>query len=262
MEHSDTANFWYNSNRIPTGAKIYISEKLHGTSGRYARLPLYEKGLFANLKRRFFKTFGLDYHKYMVGSRRVVWENLEDGFYGKNDFRFEVLDDLGGFPKNLTIYGEIVGNVNGRPIMSHDMTGVPKEYKTKFGDTVIYNYGAGKGHKFYVYRITEYNEAKDSYRDYNYAEVEGLCKLNGWDMPKNLLMFTFNRDVKWLENTVKELTENEKNLSESYTDPKTILEGVVVRVELMGKTYFLKSKSFLFKLAEGLETVANAEEIA
>lgn len=262
LEHSDTENFWYNSKRIPTGAKIYITEKLHGTSGRYARLPLYEKGFFANLKRKVQKLLGLDYHKYMVGSRRVVWENLQDGFYGKNDFRFEVLDDLGGFPKNLTIYGEIVGNVNGRPIMSHSLSELPKEYKNKFGDTVTYNYGAGKGHKFYVYRITEYDEVKDTYRDYTYAETEGLCKLNGWNMPLKLTEFVYNGDVDWFEAKVKELTENEKNLSESYTDPKTILEGVVVRIELERKTTFLKSKSFVFKLAEGLETVANVEEVS
>ena len=68
---------------------------------------------------------------YIAGSRRVTLfedkDKQKEGFHGSEAYRFEVLDQFKGhLEKGMTVYGEIAGYVNGKPIMSSHSTKVLK----------------------------------------------------------------------------------------------------------------------------------------
>lgn len=183
-EHVDTEQLAYNLSAFKPGDEIEITLKMHGTSGRTARLPVL-KGYKRTLLDRILRREGTPIYEdgYVSGTRRVVLENYEGGFYGDNSFRerhskfFE-----GKLMKGETVYYEIVGFTDsGAPIMGDgNNEKVGKDFVKQYGKTTTFSYGChpeGKVMKYgedehgtfsipvevpksdiYVYRMTMTNE--------------------------------------------------------------------------------------------------------
>jgi hypothetical protein len=139
----------------------------------------------------------------------------------------------------------------------HDVKLLGKEYVKKYCIKNKYTYNA-KEYLFYVYRITVYNNGV--FTDLTQDEINIFCEERNLLTPKILKQFIYDGDINTLENIVRELSENQQNMSQSYMD-KHILEGIIIRVDTEVKTLFYKSKSFVFKVMEGHEESLSREEI-
>ena len=184
-EHADTEQLAYNLGAFKVGDEIEISLKMHGTSQRTGYLPVlkgYKKSFLDWLLRREGKPV-YDWG-YVSGTRRVVLENYEGGFYGDNTFR-EAHSKMfeGKLNKGETVYYEVVGfTTSGAPIMGSvaNKKMNDKEFIKKYGETTTFSYGCspdGVQNKYgnddmgafclaekvpqsdiYVYRMTMTNE--------------------------------------------------------------------------------------------------------
>jgi hypothetical protein len=259
VEHVDTEQFKHNIHKIQKGDLISIQSKKHGTSGRYAYTKvMIELPKWKQIVNRFAPIFPEFKWDYVVGTRRVVLDNPEkEGFHGSEGYRFEVLEKLKPYmTKGMTIYGEIVGYANGKPIMSphHTKDLKDKAVTKKYGDTMIYKYGCLEGeNKFHIYRIT-YTTEDGVHIDMTQQQLVAWCKDRNIEPSYDLVEpFIYDGDDQKLRRLVDELTEREDVLTEDYHDQSHISEGVIVRVDRNTTTpLFLKSKSYRFKVMEGI----------
>lgn len=181
--HYDTASIERIWNKIPEGSVIYITEKLHGTSGRTGHVQEHKEvtgfrrmwnSLFGGRFLPAFDTLGYD---YVSGTRRVtlntfhkrprlgrvkrIWNATfgrmsgltypvpqvrDEGYYQGTTFRLDIHDNIkvAGLRKGECLYYEIVGyDETGRPIMPNHQVADSK-LKKKFGDTMNYTYGCNQ----------------------------------------------------------------------------------------------------------------------
>ena len=144
-EHADTEQLAYNLSAFKPGDEIEITLKMHGTSGRTARLPVL-KGYRRTLLDRILRREGTPIYEdgYVSGTRRVVLENYEGGFYGDNSFREKHSKIFEGkLMKGETVYYEIVGFTgSGAPIMGDgNNEKVGKDFVKQYGKTTTFSYG-------------------------------------------------------------------------------------------------------------------------
>ena len=144
-EHADTEQLAYNLSAFKPGDEIEITLKMHGTSGRTARLPVL-KGYRRTLLDRILRREGTPIYEdgYVSGTRRVVLENYEGGFYGDNSFREKHSKIFEGkLMKGETVYYEIVGFTDsGAPIMGDgNNEKVGKDFVKQYGKTTTFSYG-------------------------------------------------------------------------------------------------------------------------
>ena len=277
-EHVDTKQWRFYKDqimeRIKAGERpsVTITEKLHGTSGRYgyhevcyspiglwfenkisesfrwkpAFRRLLNKVLWWNVKKKF---------EYVVGSRRVILRNTTTGYYGDEQYRYDILEKIkAGIKPGMTVYGEIVGyHPSGKPFMPPaDLTilkdkNILKEFKNKI---VPFNYGCEPGeYRFVVYRITQDG------KDLTSAELRGYCSAMDWETVP--LVAHYNNlhagfgDIKKYEYILSYTDVNDTIRSSSY--PNVLREGVVIRVDWPdGEVQFFKEKTFVFKIVEGI----------
>lgn len=258
-EHVETEQFKHNLHKIQKGDLISIQSKRHGTSQR-SGIQLVTKPL-ANWKKRVNKIYPFfkqeQVYEHVVGTRRVVLNTPEkDGFHGSEAFRFDIANKiLPHLSKGVTAYYEVFGWVNGKPIMpKHSLEAVKnKEYVKKYGKEVVYSYGCVEGtHSYHIYRIT-YTTHSGEIVDLTQSQLVKWCKDR--DLPCSLDViepFVYDGDQDKLVAVVEQLTERPEVLTEDYTDPRIISEGVIIRVDRGTPTpLFLKSKSFIFRVMEG-----------
>ena len=144
-EHADTEQLAYNLSAFRPGDEIEITLKMHGTSGRTARLPVL-KGYRRTLLDRLFRRQGTPIYEdgYVSGTRRVVLEDYEGGFYGSNEFREQHSKMFEGkLHKGEEIFYEIVGfTTTGQPIMGDgNNEKVGKDFVKQYGKTTTFSYG-------------------------------------------------------------------------------------------------------------------------
>lgn len=259
-EHADTEQLAYNLGAFRPGDEIEITLKMHGTSGRTARLPVL-KGYRRTLLDRILHREGTPIYEdgYVSGTRRVVLEDYEGGFYGDNSFREKHSKTFEGkLMKGETAYYEIVAFTDtGVPIMGSGK--VPKEAQNEYGKEMLFHYGLEKGSEMYLYRMTlttpegyivEYSPDLLRYR----AEQIGIKCVPVFEK------FIIPKDV--------DAGEYVKNKAEQYYDGpdpigKThVREGVVVRIINRPKFCAYKHKNFLFKQISGIITEQVAESAA
>ena len=173
-EHADTEQLAYNLSAFKPGDEIEITLKMHGTSGRTARLPVL-KGYtdsfgcrVGNAIRHLLNKMGCyhgeDRHDgepiyedgYVSGTRRVVLEDYSGGFYGDNSFREKFSRTFEGkLHKGETVYYEIVSFTDdGTPIMGRAK--VPKEAQTEYGKEMVFHYGCHPEGEILKYGEDEY----------------------------------------------------------------------------------------------------------
>lgn len=273
-QHMNTGQFKHNLHRIQKGDLISIQSKVHGTSARYANteitktleLPLWKR--LINMVIPVFQETVTEYD-YVAGTRRVVLKNPDkEGFHGKEGYRFEVLEKLKPhlWP-DMTVYGEIAGYANGKPIMpDHSVKALKdKKYTKKYGNTVRYSYGCmSSDYRFHVYRITHKSLIDGKTLELPQQALVEWCREKGFTPSYDLVeQFEFDGDMEKLSKLVEELTERPDVLTEDYHDPSQISEGVIIRVDKPeGGTVFLKNKSYAFKVMEGISTAVDPEELS
>ena len=190
MEHADTEQLAYNLSAFYPGDLVEITLKMHGTSQRTGYLPTF-KGYKRTLLDKILRRDGAPIYEYgyVSGTRRVVLEDYEAGFYGNNTFREQHSKVFEGkLHKGETVYYEVVGfTTDGTPIMASadnkkvDKLVGDKEFSKKYGQTTIFSYACdpkgcdelipnGSGgvavkhvpqSDLYVYRMTMTNENGD-----------------------------------------------------------------------------------------------------
>ena len=289
-EHADTEQLAYNLGAFKVGDEIEITLKMHGTSQRTGYLPVL-KGYKRTLLDRILRREGKPIYDwgYVSGTRRVVLENYEGGFYGDNTFREQHSKMFEGkLNKGETVYYEVVGfTTSGAPIMGSvdNKKMQDKEFIKQYGQTTTFSYGC-EPHPdvfetipehnkpqsdIYVYRMTMTNE--DGFVvEYTPDFMRYRCEQMGVKtVPVFARMklqegggFLFRNDGTYSAVAESDLGEFVMAAAEEFydgTDPigKThIREGVVVRILNRPKFAAYKHKNFAFKVLEGIAKV-NAE---
>lgn len=165
-EHADTEQLAYNLEAFKSGDEVEITLKMHGTSQRTGYLPKLVK-MHRTLLDRIFKRPGTPIYDwgYVTGTRRVVLNDFDGGFYGSNAFREQHAKAFEGkLWKGEEIFYEVVGFTDsGVPIMSdgNNKKIQDKEFVKKYGDTTRFSYGCAP--KEYV--VEGYNDSTPGYQD-------------------------------------------------------------------------------------------------
>ena len=300
-EHVDTEQLAYNLNAFLPNDEIEITLKLHGTSQRTGYLPVF-KGW--KVKNKFFQGIVNKYATssnlsifarkcidiamrgatpiynwdYVSGTRRVVLDNYEGGYYGSNEFREQWHNFFKGkLLKGETVYYEVVGFTHtGAPIMStiDNRKLNDKEFIKKYGKETVFSYGCDCAEQawredrgqdpnkpesdIYVYRMTMTNEDRDVV-EYSPDFMRYRCEQIGVKTVPVMDRFILH-DFD-LENDTRTAGEIVKYVAEKYYDGpdpigKThIREGVVVRILNRPQFKAYKHKNWYFKALEGIVKV-------
>ena len=314
VEHADTAQLAYNLGAFKPGDEVEITLKMHGTSQRTGHLPVITDCCGPNiafdiiLRKNIFKLFKptkkmIEWAKnkltliydwgYVSGTRHVVLDTYDGGFYGSNHFREQHHNAfVGKLWKGETVYYEVVGFMNtGAPIMAEcDNDRVnDKAFKKKWGKTTIFSYGChphgwsedDPGYNYgrcepqsdiYVYRMTMTNEDGEVV-EYTPDFMRYRCEQMGVKTVPVMWKGIVPEDGCWKtddDNEVIAISAGEwvRNKAEQFyagADPvgKThIREGVVVRIINRPKFTALKHKNEEFKIIEGIvKDTAEAPDI-
>ena len=257
--HTDTEQLAYNLDKFHPGDQVSITLKFHGTSQRsmrtYAELP---RGFFRKLFRMKPKTKPV----YVLGTRRCVVTENHEGFYGNDQFRIPHHKALAPYIKDtMEVYYEVVGYYG----EGSEQTIMPscdnkkindKNFIKEFGPRTVFSYGCQPGEsKMFIYRITSQNGEKEWTPD----EIKPWCDKHGFNYVPIVDTFEFT--------TTEDLLDRINKYFEDLRDPigKThIKEGVVVRIVNRRTFTAYKSKTYEFKVLEGLvkdsETMPDMEE--
>ena len=145
-EHKDTEQLAYNLSAFKPGDEIEITLKMHGTSQRTAHTKVLT-GYKRTIWDKLFRRDGTPIYDwgYATGTRRVVLDDFDGGFYGSNEFRKQHADFFEGkLWKGETVYYEVVGFTHtGAPIMaSADNKKInDKEFAKMYGNETVFSYG-------------------------------------------------------------------------------------------------------------------------
>lgn len=287
--HIDTKKLQQKIGDVPYGYPFIITEKVHGTSGRFGRVleeydyPIWHWKRWTGKKKKEWV--------YLSGSRNVIhrtYNDLQQGYYENNSFRNRVIEPLkGNLHKGEVIYYEIVGwESEDKPIMDAVNTAIlrDKSYKELYGDTMYYKYGCPNGEcKLLVYRIVMTNEDGVSY-DLTWDQVKKRCEIlgveyvheicTGYHVQYNDLLYITAKEWDYTVENVETETRNMLlgicegvSTGDSHYDITHMKEGVVLRIETGEPTpHIYKYKSHEFLVLEGhtkdREDYIDPEEIA
>lgn len=259
-EHADTEQLAYNLGAFKPGDEIEITLKMHGTSQRTGYLPTlqgYKKTFWEWLTHKQGTPI-YDYG-YVSGTRRVVLENYEGGFYGDNEFREQHSKIFEGkLWKGETVYYEVVSFTNdGTPIMGRAK--VPKEAQKEYGNEMIFHYGLSENSDLYVYRMTMTNpdgEVVEYTPDFMRYRCEQMGVKTVPVFIKEIIPHEVqNENGEWIGVNAGEWVRELAECFYDGPDPvgKThVREGVVVRIINRPKFTAYKHKNFLFKQITGI----------
>lgn len=280
MEHTDTEQLAYHLNDFRTGDLVEITLKMHGTSQRTAYLPMLQGYQYANvLAKKLFESAKVpewikahikrkpiyDYG-YVTGTRRVILDGFDGGYYGSNQFRKQHTDQFAGkLHKGETVYYEVVGFTDTKtPIMTPGKNKKlnDKAFVKQYGNTTVFSYGCDMNgihapqSDLYVYRMTMTNEDGDVI-EYSPDFMRYRCQQMG---VKSVLVFwrgLIEEPDDWT-GSVWTAGEYVKFLAEQFyngADPvgiSHIREGVVCRIVNRPQFTAYKHKNFAFKCLEGI----------
>ncbi len=278
--HTDTENYWRNADKIPQSAPIVVTQKLHGTSVRYGKVPvLRDKPWYERLINRIgIPTVNAE-HKFVVGSRMVLKSiDLEAESAGKDHFyatdlwseyaQAHHLQDL--IPPGYLVYGELIG-------YTYDGNPIQKDYTYDLENPVQ---GMTKHERvnpcieLYVYRVATVTP-EGVVTDLSWPATKAFAHGLGLKTVPELGTY-IHRDFTandWIDKRYYDdwLTDpdfrNHPDTPVELSDKKTVDEGVAVRYDGPNGIYLLKAKSPIFlghesaMLDQGAEDV-EAEEVA
>ena len=306
-EHADTEQLAYNLGAFKSGDEIEITLKMHGTSQRTGYLPVLQGyadtwpcrvgNAIRHIMRKLGCYHGEDVHDgepiydygYVSGTRRVVLDSYEGGFYGDNQFREQHSKVFEGkLWKGETVYYEVVGfTTSGAPIMASASNSKlnDKEFVKQYGKETVFSYGCSPSIPFggeanqsdiYVYRMTMTNpdgEVIDYTPDFmryrcEQMAVKTVLVMDKFIIPTHKPLGMWNDEDKANDTPGYrppiDAGEYVKRMAEYYYDGpdpvgKThVREGVVVRIINRPKFTAYKHKNFSFKVLSNI-AVADAE---
>lgn len=258
QEHVDTEQLMYNLDSFKEGDYCEITLKLHGTSGRTALLLKDSNTIIGKIKRKL----GIEEYDEVSGTRRVVLDGFDGGFYGTNFFRKKYHDLLANkLYKGITLYYEIVGYVDENTLIMPECNNKKvkdKEFEKVYGETTKFTYNCSPGeNEMYVYRMT-LTTPDDLVLEVPYETMKIYCEQIGVKVVPLLEKFLFTTKEDLLERVDKYM---------DIPDPigkSHVAEGVVVRIENRVKFTAFKQKGWFFKVLEGIikdeEQVPDMEE--
>jgi hypothetical protein len=281
-EHADTEQLAYNLGAFKPGDEIEITLKMHGTSQRTGYLPVLQ-GYKRTLLDRILRREGTPIYDYgyVSGTRRVVLDSYEGGFYGNNEFREQHSKVFEGkLWKGETVYYEVVGfTTNGTPIMGsvNNSKLNDKEFVKQYGKETVFSYGCEPGQSdIYVYRMTMTNEDGEvveytpDFMRYRceqmavktvpvfskgavpqFADIMYVDK-NENDRPDaGEIAYTKKLDAgEWVMKMAEQFVDGADPVGKTH-----VREGVVVRIINRPKFCAYKHKNFSFKVLEGIVKV-------
>lgn len=261
--HIDSENYWRNADKIPEDAPVVVTQKLHGTSVRYGKVPvLREKKWYEKLINKLgIPTQATDY-KFVVGSRMVVKSiDFEAESAGKEHFYASDLWSKSAaalhlhqiIPAGYLVYGELVGYTpEGAPIQ--------KDY--------TYEQGLGSA-ELYVYRIATITDT-GVMTDLSWPAVKAFAHGLGLKTVPEIttnLHGAFAQELDryidanyyndWSDNGAGHFIDTPVRLS----DAKMVDEGVCVRYDGPNGIYILKAKSPIFLGHESKMLDTGAEDV-
>lgn len=251
--HIDTEQLAYNLDKFRIGDDLEMTLKMHGTSQRSMKTyALQPRGFF----RRLFHMKPKKAPAYVLGTRRTVVTSPDGGFYGNDAFRLEHHKRIEPFVEpGMEVFYEVVGYYGPgegdtiMPIGENSKIG-DKAFTKQFGKRTVFSYGCEPGQsKMFVYRITSNNGE----HEFTPAEIAEWCNRAGVDKVPTVDRFVFT--------SVEDLNDRINKYFEDLVDPigKThVKEGVVVRIVNRLNFAAYKSKTYEFKVLEGIikETAA------
>lgn len=164
FEHEDTSQLAYNLADFRPGDLVELTLKMHGTSQRTGYVPVlkgYSDSWACKVGNAFRhilnKMSGKESYEdkhdgdpiyeydYVTGTRRVVLDDFNGGFYGSNAFREQHAEKFRGkLHKGETVYYEVVGFTDtGAPIMgnANNKKINDKEFIKMYGEETVFSYG-------------------------------------------------------------------------------------------------------------------------
>lgn len=277
---------------------VTLTAKLHGTSGRSARLKVSEERPLKWYEELYFAFadafFDYDTHlfnwflsepkkeqlrrrpveetwKSVYGTRRVIKGEVRGEVNEVDkDFREKCHQILAPHVKqNEVWYYEIVGfEETGRPIMSTvDCSKMGKEFVKRFGKTMTYKYGCLPGTcEIYVYRIAVMGE-DGGMLELPWGVVKERCRKAGVKHVPEIEQILVSSVIaaETLKNYIEHLNEERLDIADPI-DLSHVREGVVVRVDDLaaGKMSLKKLKTLSFRILEGIVKdagVVDTEEV-
>lgn len=250
--HADTAQLAYNEQAFHPGDQINMSLKVHGTSQRsmktYCELP---NGFF----RRLFRMKKKTKPAYVLGTRRCVVTEKSTGFYGNDSFRIPHHKKLEPFiTQGMEVFYEVVGfySETGTIMPSADNKKLnDKKFIKQFGTVTCFTYGCEPGESdIYIYRITVDNGE----RELDPRAIMAWCDVAGVKYVPQIENFEFT--------TWEDLLNRVNTYFEDLVDPIGkihLKEGVVVRIVNRRTFSAFKSKTYEFKVLEGIIKEAAVE---
>lgn len=252
-EHIDTEQLAYNQQAFKENDIIYLTQKLHGTSFRVSNCLEFTTIKRNPIIKKLFHKEDRVTSKFQVvsGTRRVVLRDYDGGYYGSNAFRKKYNDFFSDkLPKGMTVYGEIVGWVDeNTPIMPkcNNSKVKDKAFSKQYGEETIFTYGCKPGeNKCYIYRITMTNDDGITI-EIPTEETIKWCDRLGCEYVPLLEKFLFTTWEDLNERCAKYL-----DIPEPLANGSHVAEGVVVRIDNRSKFTAYKTKSFAFKVLEGI----------
>ena len=277
-EHADTEQLAYNLSSFHEGDLVEITLKMHGTSQRTARLPVF-KGYKKSLKDRLLRMEGMPIYEwgYVSGTRRVVLENYEGGYYGSNTFREPHSKTFEGkLHKGEEVFYEVVGFTHAggsiMPICDNkkvDRLNGDKSFSKQYGSNTTFSYGcAPDGYTLdhppedlqalpqsdiYVYRMTMTNEDGDVV-EYTPDYMRYRCEQMGVKTVPVLWKgfipdYTTSYDYpgEFIKETAERYYDGPDPIGKTH-----VREGVVCRIINRPRFTAYKHKNFNFKVLEGI----------
>lgn len=279
-KHIDTSHLMKHLTDISITDRIVISEKIHGTSGRYGHVKYERKFTWLEKLLKKLNVLISDTEwVYLNGTRNVVLTPDKDRtseFHDPSMRDLSIVDFKNNLRKGEVVYFEVVGyEPSGKPIMNSVDTSKmkDKEFTKKYanhedGKTMVYKYGCHPGEfRVYVYRIAISTEDGHQY-DLPWNDVKLRCVELGVDhVPemfngtvKELLEesnYTFSDISKGLSTIIDIMSSGHELLDHSH-----LREGVCVRVESkLDNITIYKHKSFEFKVMEDIEKSSGLENL-
>jgi len=235
-KHFDTAQYAKNKSLLESvGGPYYVTQKLHGTSARFAnvacpieinRWQKFKKWLGFDVKDSEFITVcgsrnrdlrPADTHSFHSDESGNVWEHCRKKLIGK-------------IPKNYVIFGEIVGYWGDKEIQKG------------------YSYGYPKGQcELYVYRVAQINP-DGVMVDLGWTQVKAFCDFHQIKYVPELTVLTYFEVLDIFLNSIQDCKL--KDTAPQCLPVDSVDEGVCVRSDNKLTPVVLKSKFPKFLLYE------------
>lgn len=247
-EIGDTGRLNHNVHRLKTGDVLYLTEKIHSTSGRTGYPALMARKSWMDTILQWFNARREPPYEVVSGTRRTILS--ENPYHLADDYRSKAHEFFKPFlAKNMVIYYEICANPAIMP--THDASSFPT-IAAKYGKTINYTYGVPPGSvEFFVYKIVVFLNG-DIPITYTFEQLMDWCALRGVQHVPLLDTVVYDGNQAGLMDRVKQCDEMASTLDATHP-----MEGIVIH----SKYGAWKYKGSDFCLCEDIKPYSIEDEV-